>query len=162
MKIQQHQATAPRLRGWVGKFCTPEDDEAMTAQKGINVLARLLAGTTERYSTSRMQRHQSPPPIWQPTKKRFASIGLTSRTMLRTLIRSSTARSRGSRALLRSRAALFSTQSGDDAKRPTALAKLHLEDGTTLTGTSFGCHESVEGEVCLCAITLCMLSPDSY
>lgn len=43
----------------------------------------------------------------------------------------------------------MATQSGDDAKRPTALAKLHLEDGTTITGTSFGCHESVEGEVSL-------------
>jgi hypothetical protein len=43
----------------------------------------------------------------------------------------------------------FSTQSTDDAKKPTALAKLHLEDGTTLTATSFGCHESVEGEVSL-------------
>ena len=42
---------------------------------------------------------------------------------------------------------LFATQSGDDAHRPTALAKIHLEDGTTLTGRSFGCHESVEGEV---------------
>jgi len=39
------------------------------------------------------------------------------------------------------------TQSGDDAKKPTALAKLHLEDGTTLIGRSFGSHESVEGEV---------------
>ena len=45
------------------------------------------------------------------------------------------------------RVALFSTSSGDDAKKPTALAKLHLEDGTTLTGRSFGCHEAVEGEV---------------
>ena len=43
--------------------------------------------------------------------------------------------------------AAFSTQSGDDAVKPTALAKLHLEDGTTITGTSFGCHETVEGEV---------------
>jgi hypothetical protein len=41
----------------------------------------------------------------------------------------------------------FGTQSGDDAKKPTALARLHLEDGTTMTGRSFGCHESVEGEV---------------
>jgi len=41
----------------------------------------------------------------------------------------------------------FATQSGDATPRPTALAKLHLEDGTTLTGTSFGSHESVEGEV---------------
>lgn len=41
----------------------------------------------------------------------------------------------------------MSTQSGDDAARPTALAKLHLEDGTTLLGRSFGSHESVEGEV---------------
>ena len=42
----------------------------------------------------------------------------------------------------------FATQSGDDAVPPTALAKLHLEDGTTLTARSFGCHTSVEGEVC--------------
>jgi hypothetical protein len=41
----------------------------------------------------------------------------------------------------------LATQSGDDAKRPTALAKIHLEDGTTLVGRSFGSHESVEGEV---------------
>jgi len=41
----------------------------------------------------------------------------------------------------------FATQSGDDAQPPTALAKLHLEDGTTLTAKSFGCHTSVEGEV---------------
>lgn len=45
------------------------------------------------------------------------------------------------------RSAAFSTSSGDDAKNPTALAKLHLEDGTTLFGRSFGCHKSVEGEV---------------
>ena len=42
---------------------------------------------------------------------------------------------------------LMSTQSGDDAAPPTALAKLHLEDGTTLTGRSFGSHESTTGEV---------------
>jgi carbamoylphosphate synthase small subunit len=41
----------------------------------------------------------------------------------------------------------MSTQSGDDTKPPTALAKLHLEDGSTLVGRSFGCHESVSGEV---------------
>lgn len=49
--------------------------------------------------------------------------------------------------VLRTGRAAFATQSGDDANRPTALAKLHLEDGTTLTGRSFGCHEAVEGEV---------------
>lgn len=43
---------------------------------------------------------------------------------------------------------MMSTQSGDEAKKPTALARLHLEDGTTLLGRSFGCHESVDGEVC--------------
>jgi len=42
---------------------------------------------------------------------------------------------------------LMSTQSDDSAERPTALAKIHLEDGTTLTARSFGSHESVEGEV---------------
>ncbi|KAL7554053.1 hypothetical protein ACHAWF_017438 [Thalassiosira exigua] len=44
-------------------------------------------------------------------------------------------------------ARFMGTQSGDDAAPPTALAKLHLEDGSTLTGRSFGCHESVDGEV---------------
>jgi hypothetical protein len=43
--------------------------------------------------------------------------------------------------------ALFSTQSGNDAQPPTALTKLYLEDGTVLTGKSFGCHTSVDGEV---------------
>eukprot|EP00522_Entomoneis_paludosa_P006834 CAMPEP_0172438874 /NCGR_PEP_ID=MMETSP1065-20121228/7_1 /TAXON_ID=265537 /ORGANISM="Amphiprora paludosa, Strain CCMP125" /LENGTH=1491 /DNA_ID=CAMNT_0013187469 /DNA_START=66 /DNA_END=4541 /DNA_ORIENTATION=- len=42
------------------------------------------------------------------------------------------------------------TQSGNDATKPTALAKLYLEDGTVLTGTSFGCHKSIEGEVVFC------------
>jgi len=41
----------------------------------------------------------------------------------------------------------LATQSGDDTKKPTALAKIHLEDGTTLVGKSFGCHEGAEGEV---------------
>ena len=39
------------------------------------------------------------------------------------------------------------TQSSDDVVKPTALAKLYLEDGTMLTAKSFGCHKSVEGEV---------------
>ena len=39
------------------------------------------------------------------------------------------------------------TQSSDDVAKPTAQAMLHLEDGTTLRATSFGCHKSVEGEV---------------
>lgn len=43
--------------------------------------------------------------------------------------------------------AAFSTQSGDNVNKPTAVAKLHLEDGTTLIGRSFGSHEAVEGEV---------------
>ena len=42
---------------------------------------------------------------------------------------------------------LMSTQSPDGVNPPTALAKLHLEDGSTLTGRSFGCHESMTGEV---------------
>jgi len=41
----------------------------------------------------------------------------------------------------------LATHSGDDTKKPTALAKIHLEDGTTLVGRSFGSHESAEGEV---------------
>ena len=43
----------------------------------------------------------------------------------------------------------MATQSGDDTKPPTALARLHLEDGSMFTGRSFGCHESVSGEVSL-------------
>ena len=42
---------------------------------------------------------------------------------------------------------LLATQSSGDTEAPTALATLHLEDGTKLTGQSFGCHESIEGEV---------------
>ena len=45
----------------------------------------------------------------------------------------------------------LATQSGDDAMKPTALAKIYLEDGTVLTGRSFGSHEAVEGEVCNCS-----------
>jgi len=41
----------------------------------------------------------------------------------------------------------MSTQSGDDTKPPSALATLHLEDGSKFTGRSFGCHESTTGEV---------------
>jgi len=68
--------------------------------------------------------------------------------MLRPLIRTSATKATlalqsGSRVAARSMA----TRSGDDARKSTAVARLHLEDGTTLTGTSFGCHESVEGEV---------------
>jgi hypothetical protein len=37
--------------------------------------------------------------------------------------------------------------SKDDAQKPTALARIYLEDGTVLTGTSFGSHTSAEGEV---------------
>jgi hypothetical protein len=44
-------------------------------------------------------------------------------------------------------ATTMSTQSGDDAQRPTAVAKVYLEDGTVLIGRSFGAHKSVEGEV---------------
>jgi hypothetical protein len=39
------------------------------------------------------------------------------------------------------------TQSGDDTQQPTAVAKVYLEDGTVLTGISFGSHTSAEGEV---------------
>jgi len=42
---------------------------------------------------------------------------------------------------------LMSTQSSSSTKPPSAIATLHLEDGTSLTGRSFGCHEAVEGEV---------------
>ena len=42
---------------------------------------------------------------------------------------------------------LMSTRSNDDAKAPTTLATIHLEDGSSFTGRSFGSNESVEGEV---------------
>lgn len=54
------------------------------------------------------------------------------------------------RALQKAKSAstrLLATQSSGDVEPPTALANLYLEDGTKLTGQSFGCHEAVEGEV---------------
>jgi hypothetical protein len=42
---------------------------------------------------------------------------------------------------------LLPTQSSNDVERPTRLAKLFLEDGTVLTGRSFGAHKAVDGEV---------------
>jgi hypothetical protein len=78
-------------------------------------------------------------------------------TVLRPLLRNALLRSSkttagvgkgtSSKSLLNNSRACFATQSGDDAKRPTALAKIFLEDGTELTGRSFGSHEAVEGEV---------------
>lgn len=41
----------------------------------------------------------------------------------------------------------MSTQSSGDTMPPSAIANIHLEDGTTLTGRSFGAHTNVEGEV---------------
>ena len=66
-------------------------------------------------------------------------------SMLRPLIRTSLTQATATGSRLATRA--MATQSGDDACKSTAVARLHLEDGTTLTGTSFGCHASVEGEV---------------
>lgn len=74
-------------------------------------------------------------------------------TMLRPIIRSSRNASRVQSAslketsILNNTRATFGTQSGNDAHKPTALATLYLEDGTVLTGRSFGHHSSVEGEV---------------
>ena len=42
---------------------------------------------------------------------------------------------------------LHSTRSNDSTAPPSALAAVHLEDGTTLIGRSFGAHKSVDGEV---------------
>ena len=42
---------------------------------------------------------------------------------------------------------LMATQSDSSSKRSSRLATLTLEDGTSLTGYSFGAHESVAGEV---------------
>jgi hypothetical protein len=69
------------------------------------------------------------------------------RPLFKSAARGPQAKSARSRLATLEQARPFATQSGDDAAPPTALAKLHLEDGTTLTGRSFGCHEAVEGEV---------------
>ena len=58
------------------------------------------------------------------------------------------------------RTRFMATQSGDDAKPPTALATLYLEDGSKFVGRSFGSHEAaVDGEVGLiqfgCVYVLC-------
>jgi carbamoylphosphate synthase small subunit len=42
----------------------------------------------------------------------------------------------------------MATQSDSNTEPPVAVAILHLEDGTSITGKSFGCHKAVEGEVC--------------
>lgn len=39
------------------------------------------------------------------------------------------------------------SQSPDNTEKPTAVARLYLEDGTVLTGISFGSHVGAEGEV---------------
>jgi hypothetical protein len=89
----------------------------------------------------------------------------TKTKMLRKVLRSSAVKSRTSTASAAKAPAsaatrFMATQSGDDACRPTAVAKLHLEDGSTFTGLSFGSHESVEGEVrlqfCLYSVFLCL------
>jgi hypothetical protein len=70
--------------------------------------------------------------------------------MLRPIFKSSSASAAATRTRRQSKGLAtrsMATQSGDDTKKPVALAKLHLEDGTTLVGKSFGSHSSVEGEV---------------
>jgi hypothetical protein len=66
--------------------------------------------------------------------------------MLRPVLRSSRL-TQLQRSLGASTARTFATQSGDDAANPSALARIYMEDGTVLTGRSFGAHEAVEGEV---------------
>ena len=70
-------------------------------------------------------------------------------SMLRPLWRANGSAFIGRRQACNSRSSfrLKSTQSGPDTKPPTALATLHLEDGSSFVGKSFGCHESIEGEV---------------
>ena len=73
-------------------------------------------------------------PLWRSNGAAFAAHGRKMSNMNRAAF------GMGSRAM--------STQSSGDTNPPTALATLYLEDGTTLTGRSFGSHEAVEGEVC--------------
>ena len=63
----------------------------------------------------------------------------TMSTMLRPALRKS--------MLNRASVRRMGTQSTDKDLAPTATATLHLEDGSKLVGTSFGSHESVDGEV---------------
>jgi hypothetical protein len=88
-------------------------------------------------------------------------------TMLRPILRTSQRLNLSSASSLKSNAYkpsynFFSTQSSNDTQRPTLSAKLFLEDGTVLTGKSFGCHTAVEGEVCymqcLCIDICCCIS----
>jgi len=62
--------------------------------------------------------------------------------MIRNLLRAN-----GRRLNAGSSARLMATQSSGDVAPSDALATLYLEDGTSFTAKSFGCHESVEGEV---------------
>ena len=71
----------------------------------------------------------------------------TQSAMLRPLLKSSVQRRAAGPSAKNLGPRAFATQSGDDAEKPTALAKIFLEDGTELVGKSFGSHESVEGEV---------------
>lgn len=66
--------------------------------------------------------------------------------MLRPVLRSSRL-AHLQRSLGASTARTLATQSGDDAAKSSALARIYMEDGTVLTGRSFGSHEAVEGEV---------------
>ena len=69
-------------------------------------------------------------------------------SMLRPMARSSAFLGKGKVASLgRTAIRMMATQSPDGVNRPTALARLYFEDGTHVTGRSFGCHEAVEGEV---------------
>ena len=69
-------------------------------------------------------------------------------SMLRPMARSSAFLGKGKVASLgRTAVRMMATQSPDGVNRPTALARLYFEDGTHVTGRSFGCHEAVEGEV---------------
>lgn len=86
-------------------------------------------------------------------------------TMLRPLARSSALLGKGrvaclakanAPAVIAATTRMMATQSSDETQRPTALAKLHLEDGTTLTGRSFGSHEAVEGEVRQSKLSHCL------
>jgi hypothetical protein len=46
-------------------------------------------------------------------------------------------------------------QSDSKTEPPVAVAILHLEDGTSFVGKSFGCHKAVEGEVCFILFISC-------
>lgn len=129
--------TKSRIVGTSHHFANSSDPTAFCASTSVN-----LQPSSRLFSSNRRSRIN----LWPVVRKSHHTMS----TMLRPVLRSSRrhiAKLKPSLVGSYTARAAFGTQSGDDAKKSTVLAKLYLEDGTTLTGRSFGCHTSIEGEV---------------